>query len=391
MRWEDFVDTEGVVDFLRELIQIPSENPLGDTRQIAQVVLEKCSKLGLESRVIGKDKSHANVWSVLKGRTSGPTILFNGHIDTVPVGSRKRWHYDPFGGEVHSGRIYGRGASDMLGGIVAMIMAVDAIQKTGIKLAGNVILTCVSDEETGGALGTGYLLERGLAADVAICAEPSDLNLCLAHSGVHWIRITTKGKPAHASMPAEGVNAIEMMAKIIGRINKVELVHKRHKLLHGPLVSPATTIRGGTKTNVIPELCTATFDVRTVPGQIREQIIAEIREFIMNLSEEAPQLKAEVETVLWSEPGEISEKENIVKIASRAIKNITGEEPKIFGTRAGGDARLLINQGSIPTIPMLGPGSMKQAHKADEYIEISNLINATKIFAEIIREYLRRA
>ena len=194
---------------------------------------------------------------------------------------------------------------------------------------------------------------------------------------------------AHTSMPQEGVNAVEKMAKIITSIDKIKFTYMRHRLLSAPLISPGTTIQGGTAINVIPGSCVATFDIRTVPGQTREQTLEEIKEFIRNLSKEDSDLKAEVESIQWIDPGEISEEERIVKIASQVTKNITGSEPKMLGNPAASDAHLLINQGGIPTIPWFGPGTLRQLHKPDEYIEISNLITATKIFAEIICDYLQ--
>lgn len=384
--WDQFLNPKEVVDFTRAIIQAPSENPPGDTRDVAMVVESKCLEIGLQTRIVGKDDIHANVVAIWEGSAPGPTLLFNGHIDTVPAGARTDWDYDPFGGEIDQGRMYGRGAADMLGGVAAMIMATQLVRDAGRDISGKVVITAVADEETGGALGTGYLLEQGLTADAAIVTEPSELDLHLAHKGAYWIRITTKGVAAHGSVPEQGVNAVEKMAKVITNIGRLRFSHPPHPLLSAPTISVGT-LEGGTKTNVVPSQCSATFDIRTVPGQRREQIRHEIQEFLNDLSREDSQIKAEIEDLLWIDPAEIDKNERIVKIAADAIELITGRVPEIKGTPGASDARLLASSG-IPTIPFLGPGSVDQAHKRNEYVDIDELIAMTKVYAEIICNFL---
>ncbi|MFD1708321.1 M20 family metallopeptidase [Siminovitchia sediminis] len=385
--WDQFVNTEEIVTFIQSLIQTPSENPTGDTREIAEVVQRKCLEIGLETRIVSKDGIRANVVATLEGNKPGPTLLFNGHIDTVPAGDLSDWDYDPFGGVIEEGRLYGRGAADMLGGTGTMIMAAQLIKKAGIDIAGKVIFTAVADEETGGALGTGYLLEQGLTADAAICTEPSELDIHLAHKGAYWFRITTKGVTSHGSVPEQGVNAVEKMAKIIANMNRLQLSHTPHKLLTGPTIAPGTLIEGGTKTNVVPSHCSATFDIRTVPGMKHEQVRREIQEFLDNLSIEDPDIQAEFEDLFWMNAAEIDESEKIVQVTKSAVERITGRQPQISANPGTADARLIAAYG-IPIIPFFGPGTIDQAHKRNEYVEVNQLIDATKIYADIIFNYL---
>lgn len=387
VEWDKFLNPEEVTEFVRSLIQAPSENPPGDTRDCAKVVQQKCLEIGLQTHVIAKEEKYANVVATLEGKYPGPTLLFNGHIDTVPVGDRKDWDFDPFGGQVNKGRLYGRGAADMLGGVAAMIMATQLIRDAKIDFAGKVVITAVADEETGGALGTAYLLEQGLTADAAICTEPSEMDITLAHKGAYWIRITTKGKAAHASVPEQGVNAVEKMANIIANIGRFKPGYIPHPLLSAPSVCPGSLIEGGTKTNVVPSKCSATFDIRTVPGQTREQLLEEVKQFLNDLAIEDPHLNTEIEEVLWIPSSEIDRNEPIVQIAAAAIEQITGRVPKFKGTTGSCDARLF-NAYGIPTIPNMGPGSVNQAHQRNEYVEIEELMSMTKVYAEIIYKFL---
>ncbi len=195
------------------MIREASVNPPGGERDCAEVVAKKLRGLGLEVELVEKEPGSTNVVARLKGTRGSPVLLYNGHIDVVPAGNG--WSRDPFSGEIVEGRLYGRGTADMKSGVASMVAAAEAIVKSGFKLKGDLLITAVADEETGSLKGTRYLIERGLKADMAVVSEPTDLRVEIAHKGILWAEITTRGRGSHASRPHLGVNAIDKMHAII--------------------------------------------------------------------------------------------------------------------------------------------------------------------------------
>src|SRR4051794_6829243 len=210
----------------------------GNESSTQAIVIEKCRQLGLTLDIweIGGDelKSHPayccdrqsfegnpNLVAVLKGTGGGKSIILNGHIDVVPVGDESNWENDPFSGVIECGKLYGRGATDMKGGNVALLMAMEAIIATGIKLKGDVIFQSVIEEESGGA-GTLAAVLRGYKADGAIIPEPTNLKIFPKQQGSMWFRITVKGKAAHGGTRYKGISAIEKALLIIQRLQQLE-------------------------------------------------------------------------------------------------------------------------------------------------------------------------
>lgn len=378
----DQISEKEVIDFLRELIQTPSVNPPGEEKEIAKLVATRLGEIGMDVQTVAAAPSRSNVVGRLQGHGEGDVLILNTHMDTVPPGEPKHWNSDPFSGEIKGRRVYGRGACDNKGSLAAMIMAAHALQRADVKLNGDLLLMAVADEEAGGEKGTKYLVEKGLInGNFGIACGVSNLDtIYVAGRGVMRLEMTTKGKLAHAALPHLGINAVEKMAKIILAIKDIQLVHTPHGLLGSPTIASGTMIEGGVKVNMIPDVCKASFDIRTVPGQSAKQILNEIQKCLDNLAQNDPELNAAVEMIRFTEPTEISETEKVVQIAKEATEYVTGMEPKIAGLPGATDARFL-NSAGIPTIVNFGPGSLDQCHVANEHIEIDQVVAATKIYA----------
>ncbi|MCD6530171.1 M20 family metallopeptidase [Candidatus Bathyarchaeota archaeon] len=381
------IDANEVVELTRQLVRIPSENPPGNEREIAEFVTEKLRDLGLTVKVHEFKPGRPSVVGLLTGAEGKPVLMFNGHLDTVPIGDREDWSVDPFEGALRNGKIYGRGAADMKGALAAMIASAKAVIESKVRLKGKLILTFVADEEVTG-YGTRDLIRKGYKADFAVIGEPNELKVQTAHKGVLRLKVVTRGKAAHASIPHQGVNAIYRMADVCLALEKMNslLAEKKHALLGSPTINVGT-IKGGIKTNIVPDYCEITVDRRLIPGERPMDVKREIEEVLESLRWKTSNLQTEVEVLNVAEPSETPQDEPIVQVAREAVKEVVGRDPGVTGFTATCDMHFLVNEADIPTI-ILGPGSLQQAHIVDEYVEVEQLINAAKVYTCIILKTL---
>jgi len=394
---------EELVERVKELVKIPTVNPPGEHYQdIAELLARRLSEIGLEVELInipreelsryGVQLPRSIVVGVLRGSERGKKIVLNGHYDVVPAGHG--WTTDPFQPIVRDGRVYGRGTADMKGAIASMIIAAKAIIESNVVLKGDLYLTFVPDEETGGHLGSGYLVRRGLiAGDGCIIGEPSGISsVVTAQKGALWLELVTLGRAAHGSMPHLGLNAVEKMAKVITAFEKLkkELALLKSKIRFPEPVRHTTiniggVIRGGTKVNVVPDSCSCTLDIRVIPEETTETIERKVREFLESLRGEDPELKYELRVLERIEPACTSEDEEIVKACIGAVEDITGKTPVTEGLTGFTDMRWF--KEIMPTV-IYGPGSMEQAHVPDEYVNLEDLVIASKAYLLTIMRFL---
>jgi acetylornithine deacetylase/succinyl-diaminopimelate desuccinylase family protein len=321
------------------------------------------------------------------GSGTGPTLAWNGHLDTVPAGARDTWSVDPFAGEVVGGRLIGRGACDMKGPIAAALAAAAALGRAGIELRGTLTFHLAADEEEAGLHGTKVLWERGLLTqDAAIVGEPSELTLGLAERGGAWITATAYGRAAHGSQPHRGVNAITSMARYLLRLAEV-LPGIEHPLCGRPTVN-AALIDGGSAPNVVPDRCTIDIDRRIIPGETdRGAVLAPFLALADDLRRTHPDVDIRAEIREWTPAAETSPDSTIADAIRRAAMDERGAAPADAGFTGITDARFYINEAAIPTV-IFGPGSLTLAHTADEWIGVDELLLGARIYARIFAEVL---
>jgi succinyl-diaminopimelate desuccinylase len=377
-----------LIETAQQLIRTPSVNPPGDEREVAEIIREKLTSLGLKTRVVARAPRRPNVLATLQGKGDAPDLLFNGHMDVVPPGDPNTWSDHPFSGSVRDGRIYGRGASDMKGALASILTALNALVNTQTQLAGSIIFHAVADEEAGANHGTKYLVSRGLArAHYGVVAEGSVFNskICLrpAVRGSCWIRLETFGRAAHASNPKAGVNAVLHMAQLLIALRDLQLKHRAHYILPPPTISPGTKIAGGEKVNVIPDRCIAEADIRTIPGMTAQNVLEQVKELIESMAKHNPGFKARATLMAYSEPAEIPRNSQIVRIARESTRRVTGAYPEFRAGYGSNDSTYLINQAKIPTICGFGPGDHEEgnAHGPDENVLIDAMVSFAKIYA----------
>ncbi len=329
-----------------------------------------------------------NVVGVLKGKSGGRSIILNGHIDVVPAGD-KDWSDAPWSGKFEDGRVYGRGATDMKGGLIANIMAVKAIMDAGITLKGNVIVESVIGEETGGA-GTLSAISRGYKADGAIVSEPTDLRVCPVSIGVMWFRITIRGLAAHAGSAHLGVNAISKASMIIqglDQFDKKRAQMKRHELYkHAPAPFNINigTLKGGIFPTSVPDEAVIEGRMAFSPDEDISEARQALEKAVYEVAEKDDWLKEHVPEVEWFgfclNSGKIDKDHILTRTIAENYSYVKGDDPSIIGTPWGTDAGALIRYGNIPTV-VFGPGPGSTAHKANEYVEVEKLLEATKVIA----------
>lgn len=369
-----------ITDFLVRLVGVESINPPGDTTAAARVIQEKLNGFDSPHEVHAFDDTKPNI--ILRASNeNGRRLCFNSHMDTVPVGERSQWNHDPFGGEIADGELYGRGSADAKGCAAAMLMAARALENAGIRLRGGLDVAIVSDEETGGSMGTQYLLEQGtLTPDAAIIGEITSNRVAIAEKGMLVFILTTHGRTAHASTPWEGVSAIGHMAKLMCAIEETltkSFQQKRHPLTPPPSFNFGI-IEGGVAINVVPDECRLTMDRRTVPGESLDGAEQEIATLIGRLKQDDSTFDADYSVLYRANAFETPADSEFVT-SVRRICGLMGLHPDPIGYQQVSDGRFFADRG-IPTV-LIGPGTAELAHTPDEHVPVAAVIEAVKLYA----------
>jgi acetylornithine deacetylase len=388
-----YLDLEGTVKLCQQLVRIPS--PVGNEKNIALHLAGVLRKTGLdEVELIEGEKDRPNVLARYKGTGGGRSLLFYGHIDSESPGVREEWTMDPYGGEIKDGKIYGRASKDMRAGISSFIKAAEAVIRRGVRPKGDLILAFCVDEEVAGPNGIGYLVKNGhVKADAAIYGETYHLgDIMRADSGFLWLKITSIGVPAHCQLKTDekkSVNAVEKMAKLILKLSEVRLPFKPHPLFKGmyPGITAGTTIytRENQLINAVPDRCTATFDVRLLPGMDTDEVFGIIQKTAGDLELEDGEAKFAIEEISRRGPTEIPENHPIIQTISRNFEKVTGRKARVVGHEMTSDEFFLRNAGIMGV--HFGPGNWA-GHKPDEHIEIEQIHTVARVYALCAHDYL---
>jgi succinyl-diaminopimelate desuccinylase len=381
----DHVDPDEAVAVLQALVRAPSENPPGDEREVARVTEELLAARGLVAEFVEPQPGRVSTISTW-GSGTAKTLLFNGHYDVVPVGDPSAWPYGPFSGDIADGKLYGRGSTDMKSGIAACIAAVSALQRAGVEPDGRIVMHFVADEEALGTHGTRYLVDAGYCkgATEALVGEPTAMHLVPAERGAVWLRVTTEGISAHGSTPQLGTNAIEHMADVVKELSTMRF-RKLHDMLGAPTINIGT-IHGGSKVNMVPDFCEIWIDRRTIPGETNDEIVAEFESVLDKLRQHNPDLKVRSVIDDFAEASQTPDGTELVGLIEEA-RDTFGIEGSEVGYAGATDARFLINQGKIPSI-VFGPGDPLLAHTVGEYVEIDQLVDATRAYTYAFARFL---
>jgi succinyl-diaminopimelate desuccinylase len=388
-----------IIEFHQQIIQIPSENPPSKYKEISKFTEKKFNELGLKTQV-----KRNNVVGEL-GNGNGKTLIFYGHLDTVEA--FKGWTKDPFGAEIIDGKIYGRGASDDKSSVTAEIFATKALLDVGVKLNGNLILSAVIDEETGGYRGADYLLKSGiLKGDACLLGDaPCDYPFGYC-GGTMYITFTTLGKIAHGvgfpDLPVpyrsehSGINAIEKMMKIMNFLLDLKKEFLKEETKY-PLPEGWNTkvssvnmaeIHGGNKITTVPDKCFLHVSICTIPEQDIGSIRTRILNYVEELKKQDPDLDITVQIPIALEPQVIDENLDFAKAVKKATRSVFNEEREFKLFLPSTDAHWFQERG-IPTILIGSSRGDNNCHAEDEFVYIEDLINTTKMFALTALNYLK--
>jgi acetylornithine deacetylase len=373
-----------VLKTLSELIRINSVNPAysngRNEDEIQAYIAGFFGRAGIPAEWQEISPGRANVVAKLSGRNRQRRLVLEAHVDTAGI---ENMTVPPFEPELRDGRLYGRGACDTKGGLAAMMHAMLAVHKSGTPPPGDVWLAAAADEEYS-YRGVLRLCE-GLSATGAIVAEPTDMRVVVASKGCLRWRLTVHGRAAHSSKPHLGINAITRMARLVMALEEEQ---KHLSAVQHPLVGPPTinigVIHGGSQVNIVPDECYIEIDRRLIPGESLAEVQRRYDMLPEELRKEIPDVDVSQLPLLSDWPMETSTDAEIVKVASAVLKDAQ-LDPMPIGVPFGSDASKLVRIG-IPSI-VLGPGSIDQAHTADEFVPTDEVVKAASVYEQIIRRF----
>jgi len=379
------IDSAYVTRVLQDLVRINSVNPDLDPSaagegEIAAYVGGAMAAAGADVRYHEPKPGRVSVVARLRGSRPGRSLMFNAHADTVDVGGMD----EPFSGDIKEGRLYGRGAFDMKGGLAAMMGAMQALAGAGCPHGGDLLLAAVADEEYA-SLGTEDLVTR-YRPDAAIVTEPTALDICLAHKGFAWFEVTTKGRAAHGSRFDLGVDANMRMGRVLADLDALEQdlrARPAHRLV-GPPSLHAATLAGGSGLSTYAASCRLQIERRTIPGESRAAVTDEIRQLLRRQVERDPSFSADFEVLLVREPFEVAEDAAIVRALAEASTAVLGRRPAFVGQTPWMDAALLAAAGA-ETVVMGATGA--GAHAREEWVDLASVHQLAQCLAEAAIRY----
>ena len=368
---------------LADLVRIDSINPdlvpgAAGEGAIARFIATWAEGQGLEVHLVEPVAGRPSVVAVARGTGGGRSLMLNGHIDTVGVAGMG----DPFAGRTEAGRLYGRGAYDMKGGVAACLCA--AARARERRLRGDVVVTCVADEEVA-SLGMQAVL-AAWRTEAAIVTEPTGLDVCIAHRGFVWLEVAVHGRAAHGSRPDLGVDAIAMAGRVltgVGDLDRSLRAGAAHPLL-GTGSAHVSLIGGGQEMSSYPAACTIGIERRTVPGEMVADVEAELQAILDAAGRADPDFRAERRTTLARGPFAVSEDTPIVSLVRQHAALVTGRERRVYGDTPWMDAAFAAAAG-IPTV-VFGPGGTG-AHAAEEWADLESVRCCADVLLAVAAEF----
>jgi len=405
---------DDLVELTRALIRFPTVNPPGEAyRPCAEFIGDR-----LRARGFAVDYVHAagtpgdserypriNVIARRIGAAPGPCVHFNSHIDVVQSGAG--WTLDPFAAVVKNGRVYGRGACDMKGGLAASIIAVEALIESAATLPGTLEISGTVDEESGGYGGVHYLAERGWFSpprvDHVIIPEPLNVDrVCIGHRGVWWAEIETHGRMAHGSMPFLGDCAVRHMHAVVDRFERDLYPKLAARRTDMPVVPPGArhstlninSIHGGQAETpgypapVVPDSCRMVIDRRLLIEESIDAAKAEVRELLEQLVKDRAGFRYGIRDIFEVRPTMADRDGPVARSTAAAIRRVIGRDPEFICSPGTYDQKHIDRVGKLRDCIAYGPGILDLAHQPDEYVVIDDMVDSAKVMALAARSLL---
>lgn len=409
---------DDLVQLTQDLIRIPTLNPPGECyRDICDYLDTRLTRHGFDTQLVRAhgapgDSDKYPRWNIIahkSGHHPGECVHFNSHTDVVEVGHG--WTFDPFGGEISDGKIYGRGACDMKGGLAASIIAAEAFIAEFPDFHGSIEISGTADEESGGYGGVAYLAEQGFFAPErvqhVIIPEPLHKDrICLGHRGGWWAEIETFGEIAHGSMPFLGDCAVRHMGAVIDKFESdlyPAMAARRTDMpvvpegarsstmninsIHGGQAEQAEDF-DGLPAHCVPDSCRIVIDRRYLAEENHAQVKGEVRSLLDDLSAQRENFRYDMRELNHVAPSMTDRKAPVVTTVDRAIQDILGKTPDYVASPGTYDQKHIDRIGKLSNCIAYGPGILEMAHKPDEYIGIDDMIDSAKVMAHSLTQLL---
>jgi succinyl-diaminopimelate desuccinylase len=405
-----------LVELTRALIRFPTVNPPGEAyRPCAEFIGDRMRARGFAVDYVraagtpGDDEDYPriNVIARRSGEAPGPCVHFNSHIDVVQSG--RGWTLDPFAAAVKDGRVYGRGACDMKGGLAASIIAVEALIDCSAALPGTLEISGTVDEESGGYGGVHYLAERGWFSpprvDHVIIPEPLNVDrVCIGHRGVWWAEIETQGRMAHGSMPFLGDCAVRHMHAVVDRFER-DLYPKlaarrtdmpvvpsgaRHSTLNINSIHGGQAEAPGYPAPLVPDSCRMVIDRRLLIEESIDSVKGEVVELLDQLAKDRAGFRYSIRDIFEVRPTMADRNGPVARSTAAAVRRVIGRDPEFICSPGTYDQKHIDRVGKLRDCIAYGPGILDLAHQPDEYVVIDDMVNSAKVMALAARALLYR-
>ncbi|MGJ8546290.1 MAG: acetylornithine deacetylase/succinyl-diaminopimelate desuccinylase family protein [Sulfitobacter sp.] len=409
---------DDLIALTQDLIRIPTLNPPGqDYRAICEYLDKRLSAHGFETQLIRAhgtpgDSTKYPRWNIIarrEGTHKGECVHFNSHTDVVEVGAG--WTFDPFGGEISDGKIYGRGACDMKGGLATSIIAAEAFIETHPEFTGAIEISGTADEESGGYGGVAYLAEQGFfnpsRVQHVIIPEPLHKDrICLGHRGGWWAEIETKGEIAHGSMPFLGDCAVRHMGAVLHEFEEKLFPAMAARRTDMPVVPDGArsstmninSIHGGQKeqdddfdglpAHCVPDSCRIVIDRRFLVEEPLDQVRGEVTALLEGLRTTRPDFEFELTELNSVLPSMTDREAPVVQTVSKAIEDVMGRAPEYVASPGTYDQKHIDRIGKLKNCIAYGPGVLELAHKPDEWIGIDDMIDSAAVMGAALQTLL---
>jgi len=367
-------------ELLQELIQAESTSDAGELA-VSEVISDEFSRYGIDCRIESWDQKRANCTAHVKSTGKKKALLFVCHHDVVPPGEAT-WNHPPFSGLEQGGKVFGRGATDMKGGIAAAITAIGQIVTQGIPLQGDIVFAATAGEETDSCGIKRFMENSAWLPELAgaVIPEPTGFDIINAHRGLLWLNISTAGKTAHGSAPHLGVNAIDSMKRVLNALDHFRIDVEPHAHL-GSCSMSINTIQGGKALNVVPDQCSLGVDIRTLPLQDHQTLIQRLEDMLAKLGKEQTDFDADI-SIARSVPALETDADS--EFVQRFKQAVDIEKLKAVGYTTDGPYLCPLN---VPIL-IFGPGDGSMCHQPNEFICISDVNKAVDYYTAIIKAFL---
>lgn len=371
-----------LIALTRKVIRFNSENPPGNEYALGKFIESDMRSLGLMVKTYTFAKNRPNIVATLPGtwpraRAAKEAVLLTPHFDTVPIG--QGWKYDPLGGQIVNGKIYGRGATDDKGNLACCMELMRSLVEDKVRLQRDVVMAATADEETGSKYGIIPLLDKKiLKPKVALIVDSDEYDTIIAQKGLFHSRIQIFGKKAHGAYNWRGVNSIEIAARVINRLKAHQFKFKPHRLLHAPTMNVGV-IRGGDKVNMVADFCEFALDTRYLPGMRSTDVINEVKRIVR---QETKNFKLIIDDL--QQPYEIKAEHPFVKTYVDSARRM-GITAKLKGSE-GATVITFFKKHGIPAFAT-GYGTHGTAHTTDEYAKVVALYKGTRLMERFLKDY----